>query len=274
MALTLLTGATGTLGTALRPRLLDDGHEVRAASRSPPADGSGNEGTVEWVELDLVEGTGIETAVADVDVIVHAATAPQGDTEAVDVEGTKRLLDAAADAGVENVLYPSIVGVGEIPFSYYEHKLAAEEAIEASDVPETIVRATQFHEFVDGLLSGVAKLPLWPLPTDLQSQPIAADEAAAEIVGYATTDASGHVPAVGGPEVLTLGEMATAYREARGLRRPIVRLPIPGAVASGFRAGKATCPDRAVGTTTWTAWLDREYGSGESEAETPAASPS
>lgn len=242
-----------------------------AASRSPPRD---DEAAVEWVELDLVDGTGIETAVANADVVVHAATAPQGDTEAVDVAGTERLLDAAADAGVENIVYPSIVGVDEIPFSYYEHKLAAEEAVEASDVPETVVRATQFHEFVDGLLSGVSRLPVWPLPTKLRSQPVDVGEVATEIVEYATPEASGRVPAVGGPEVLTLGEMATAYREARGLRRPVVRLPLPGAVASEFRAGTATCPDRRVGSTTWSAWLDREYGSGEREAEAPSASPS
>jgi uncharacterized protein YbjT (DUF2867 family) len=271
MTVTLLTGATGTLGTALRPRLADAGHEVVAASRDPP---SGDATAAEWVELDLGEGTGIEAAVGGVEVIVHAATAPQGDTEAVDVEGTKRLLDAAADAGVTNFVYPSIVGVDEIPFSYYEHKLAAEEAIEASSVPETVVRATQFHEFVDGLLSGVAKLPLWPLPTRLESQPIDVREAADEIVRHATPEPAGRVPAVGGPEVLRLGEMAKSYREARGLRRPIVRVPLPGEVASGFRAGEATCPDRTVGTTTWATWLDREYGSGERETETPSASPS
>jgi len=272
MTVTLLTGATGTLGTALRPRLLDAGHEVRAASRSPPAEGDGD--GIEWIELDLVEGTGIEAAVDGAEVVVHAATAPQGDTEAVDGEGTERLLDAAADAGVSNFVYPSIVGVGEIPFSYYEHKLAAEEAVEASAVPGTIVRMTQFHSFVDELLSGVAKLPLWPLPTKLKSQPIDVGEAAGEIVQYATPDAAGRVPAVGGPEVMTLGEMAAAYREARGLRRPILRVPIPGKVAKGFRAGKATCPDRTVGTTAWEAWLDREYGAGERDARAPSASPS
>jgi uncharacterized protein YbjT (DUF2867 family) len=268
MTRTLLTGATGTLGTALRPRLVDAGHEVVAASRDSP---TGDTTVDEWVELDLVTGEGIETAVADADVVVHAATAPQGDTEAVDVAGTKRLLDAAAETGVSNVVYPSIVGIDEIPFSYYEHKLAAEEAIEASPVPATICRATQFHAFVDELLSGVAKLPVWPLPTKLQSQPIAVEEVADELARLATPEASGRVSPLGGPEVLTLGEMATAYREARGLRRPILRIPLPGKVASGFRAGNATCPERAVGEETWAAYLEREYGSDEEAAARNAA---
>lgn len=251
MVRTLVTGATGTLGDELLPRLEAAGHDVRAASRSPPADENG----VEWVELDLVDGTGLEAAVADVDVVVHAATAPMGDTEAVDVRGTERLLDAAADAGVSNLLYVSIVGVDEIPFSYYEHKVTAEEAVEASDVPSTIVRATQFHSFVADLLETVALSPVWPLPTQFQSQPIDPGEAAEAIVEHATPEAAGRVPDVGGPEVRTVGELARAYRDARGLRRLVVRVPIPGAMAAAFREGRATCPDRAVGTVTFEEWL-------------------
>ena len=252
---TLLTGATGTLGRALRPRLLEAGHEVRAASRSPPTD---DETEIEWVSMDVVDGTGLREAVADVDVIVHAATAPQGDTEAVDVRGTERLLEAAADAGVSNFVYVSIVGVDEIPYSYYEHKLAAERAAEESPAPSTIVRATQFHSFVRDLLETVERLPVWPLPTGFRLQPIAVEEAAAAIAEHATPSASGRVPDVGGPEVLTVRELAKTYREARGRRRFIVRLPLPGSVASGFRSGASCCPDRTVGTVTWAEWLEAD----------------
>ncbi|MHB9285558.1 SDR family oxidoreductase [Halobacteriales archaeon Cl-PHB] len=254
MPRTLLTGATGTLGTALRPRLAEAGHEVVAASRSPPAGGAAD--AVEWVELDLASGRGLESAIADAEVVVHAASAPQGDSDAVDVVGTKRLLAAAEDAEVANVCYVSIVGVEEIPYSYYEHKLAAERAIEDSEVPSTIVRATQFHEFVAEMLEMVGKLPVWPLPTKFRLQPIAAAEAAEAVVDHASPAPGGRVPVVGGPEVRTVGELATTYRESLGCRRPIVRLPLPGGVASGFRAGEATCPDRAVGETTWEQWLE------------------
>jgi uncharacterized protein YbjT (DUF2867 family) len=253
---TLLTGATGTLGTAVRERLAAD-RDVVAASRSPPAGFAGN---VEWVELDLTDGTGIESALAGVEVVVHAATAPQGDTEAVDVRGTERLLAAAADAGVENLVYPSIVGVGEVPFGYYEHKAAAEAAIEESPVPSTIVPATQFHSFVAGLLDGVAKLPVWPLPTKLRLQPISVEEVADAVVDHATVEAGDRTDPIGGPEVLSVGGIARAYRDARDLRRPIVRLPLPGKTAAGFRAGDALCPDHAVGTVTWEAWLAERFG--------------
>lgn len=288
MTRTLLTGATGTLGQELRPRLRAAGHDVRAASRSPPttdggttpddgtgsirdggaADGPGASiegdegaapGDLEWIALDLADGTGVEAAVEDVDVIVHAASAPQGDAEAVDVRGTERLLDAAEDAGVGHVVYVSIVGADEIPFGYYEHKVAAADLVAESDVPETILRATQFHEFVADLLDSVARLPVWPLPTKFRIQPVAAAEVADALVERTSGEPAGRVPPVGGPEVRTAGELAAAYRSARELRRPIVRLPLPGAVASGFRAGEATCPDHAVGTVTWEDWLAERF---------------
>jgi len=255
MTRTLLTGATGTLGQELRPRLRDAGYDVRATSRDPPAGGGGDE----WVAMDLAAGTGIEAAVEDVDVIVHAASDAQGDAESVDVRGTGRLLDAADDAGVSNVLYVSIVGVDEVPYSYYQHKLAAEERVGAHAVPSTVLRATQFHGFVDDLLGRVARLPIWPLPTDFRIQPVDEREIADAVVEHATEEPAGRVPDVGGPEVRTAGDLARAYRDARGLRRPIVRLPVPGETASAFRAGEATCPDRTVGNTTFEDWLDERY---------------
>lgn len=251
---TLVTGGTGTLGQALLPRLRDAGHTVRATSRSPRTDDDG-----EWVRMDLADGTGVREAVAGVDVVIHTATDPLGDTEAVDVTGTERLLDAAADAGVTNFVYSSIVGIDEIPYSYYEAKLAAERAIERSDVPATVLRATQFHPFVDELLGMVARLPVWPLPTEMRIQPVDPGIVADRLVEHATTEPSGRLPPVGGPEVRTVGELADAYRTARGRWRPIVRLPIPTAVLARFREGAATCPDHAAGTVTWEEWLEQEY---------------
>ncbi|WP_436911830.1 SDR family oxidoreductase [Halosimplex marinum] len=264
----LVTGATGTLGGALVDRLVEAGWRVLAGTRWPddPPPTAGDAGTVEWIELDLAEGRGIDRAVADAEAVVHAATAPQGDAEAVDVRGTERLLDAAEGAGVEHLLYPSIVGVGEIPFSYYERKREAERAVEASPVPSTVLRATQFHAFVDEILATVARLPVWPLPTEFRAQPVDHREVADRIVDCLADGPRGRADPVGGPAVHTLGELASAYREARGLRRAIVRLPVPGGVAKGFRAGKATCPDRAVGTATWESWLAEQYGGAATSA--------
>lgn len=249
MTCVLLTGATGRLGQALRPRIADAGYDLRLASRSPPA-------VDQWTELDLAAGTGVRDAIEGVDIVVHTASAPQGDTEAVDVRGTERLLDAASEAGVENFVYVSIVGVDEISYGYYDHKLAAEIAVEESPVPSTILRATQFHQFVHDILDGLARLPVLFVPRNWQIQPIAAGEVADNILAH-LDDPAGRLPDVGGPEVHTAGELAATYREARGLRRPTVGLPVPGAAARGFRDGRATCPDCTTGTVTWAAYLDR-----------------
>lgn len=256
MGRTLLTGATGTLGTALQPRLTEAGVTVRETSRSPP-DGDGP--VDEWVELTLADGLGTRDAIADVDVIVHAATDPRGDHEAVDVRGTERLLEAAAGAEVEHVVYVSIVGVDEIPYSYDDSKHAAERAVEESPVPETIVRCTQFHPFLDRIGGALDRLPVWPLPTSWRCQPIAVGEAADAITEHATAEPAGRAPVVGGPEVLTVRELAEAYRGARSIRRPIVRVPIPGDTSRAVRAGTATCPDRDVGDITWAEYLAAEY---------------
>jgi uncharacterized protein YbjT (DUF2867 family) len=173
---------------------------------------------------------------------------------------------------VAHFVYVSVVGVDRIPFSYYEHKLAAERAVEASDVPETVLRATQFHGFVDDLLGAVARSPVWPLPTDFRVQPVDAREVADALVDAATGDPQGRAPPVGGPEVRTGRELVDAYRAARDLRRLVVRLPVPGAAAAGFRTGESTCPDRAVGTTTWEEWLSDRYGGRTGPAPSGATS--
>lgn len=255
MATVLLTGATGVLGQELLSRLRATDHTVRATSRSPPA-----QAPEDWVELDLVTGTGLPSALKDVDIVVHAASDARGDSEAVDVGGTKRLLEAAGEEDIENFLYVSIVGIEEIPYSYYQHKLAAENAIQESAVPETIIRSTQFHPFVAAILNWMAKIPVWFLPTNFRLQPIDVGEAAEAIVEHTTLEPAGRVPDIGGPAVHSVRELAEMYRAERGLRRPIVRLPIPGKTAAAFRDGKATCPDRSVGSTTWSEWLAAQDG--------------
>ncbi|MCD2204499.1 SDR family oxidoreductase [Halobacterium sp. KA-6] len=260
-----MTGATGTLGTALRPRLTAADHTVPAASRSPPNEAKGS---VNWVELDVTDGSNIKSALENIDVVIHAATAPQGDTAAVDVQGTKRLIEAAEVAGVEHFVYPSIVGIDDIPYSYYEHKAIAETAVAKSDIPTTIIRSTQFHAFIAELLDFVAKLPVWPLPTKLQLQPIDVGEVADIIVEHATLTASGRTDPIGGPEVRSVRELARAYRAARNLRRPILHVPLPGDTVAAFRAGDATCPDHRGGVLTWEEWLAQRYVTGPNETTT------
>lgn len=98
-------------------------------------------------------------------------------------------------------------------------------------------------------------LPVWPLPTDLPLQPIAAADVAervAELVGEAP---SGRAPDIGGPEVLTVGEAAATWKRATGLRRPVVPLPRVGRTLTRIGAGDLTVPGNTYGATTFAEWL-------------------
>lgn len=257
MTRVLVTGGTGTLGDALVPGLEEAGYAVRVMSRRPSH--LAPDSDREWARADLQSGDGLSDAVADVDVVVHAATNPLR-PKAVDVRGTERLLAHAADADVSLLVYVSIVGVDAwetLRWTYYGRKLTAEEAVASSDVPTAVLRATQFHPFVDGVLRTLRWAPVWPLPTEFRIQPVSTGAVADRLVDLVVDRQRGRVPDVGGLEVLTLGELAAQWKEARGVRRPVVRLPVPGTTAARLRDGAMTAPDGRAGTETWREWLDR-----------------
>ncbi|HEV3163619.1 MAG TPA: NAD(P)-dependent oxidoreductase, partial [Isosphaeraceae bacterium] len=107
----LVTGGTGALGRHVVKRLLDTGHRARILSRRPAEGEPTARGA--WVQGDLVTGAGLELAVKDIDVIVHAASDALSPRkyQATDVLGTRRLLAMAREAGVRHVVYVSIVGM-------------------------------------------------------------------------------------------------------------------------------------------------------------------
>jgi uncharacterized protein YbjT (DUF2867 family) len=176
--------------------------------------------------------------------------------------GTRRVLAgvewARMDLATGDGLADALVGVDAVPVAYYRQKLAAEQALGESGVPFTIQRITQFHSFVDALLEKAARVPLvMPLPTDFKFQPIDEGEAAARLLECLAAGPQGRAPDFGGPEVLTLGDMADEWRHARRVRRWPVHVPIPGAAAAALRAGKNTAPSGARGVTRWSEWLAR-----------------
>lgn len=242
----LVTGGTGSLGQRVTERLRVSGREVRVLSRS------GRAGTVSG---DLLTGAGLKEAVRGVDTIVHCASSPTRKTRQTDVDGTQRLLRAAERAEVSHFAYISIVGVDRSPFSYYQVKLEAEKLIERSGLPCTILRSTQFHEFVLGLLKPLARLPLMPVPKGFRLQPVDVGEVADRLVELALSEPAGRAPDMGGPEVSTAFELAHTYLKATGQERRVVKLPVPGGTARAFREGAHTCPEHAYGSITWEEFL-------------------
>ena len=244
----LVTGGTGSLGSRVATRLHNAGHEVRALSRS------GRDGTVKG---DLLTGEGLEQAMEGVDVIVHCASSPIK-TRQTDVEGTDRLLQAAIQAGISHFVFVSIVGVDRNPYyPYYRMKLEVERMIERSAVPWTILRATQFHEFVLRMIQFLDRLPVMMMPKGFLVQPIDIGEVADRLVELALSGPVGRASDVGGPEVRTVAEFARAYFEAAGRNRRVVEVPVPGKIARAFREGAQLAPDHKYGRTTWEEFLGR-----------------
>ena len=252
----LITGGTGVLGREVAPRLSQAGYSVRVVNRrAAPAEGA----PTEWAQAQIETGEGLAEAVAGVGVIVHCASSPFRRTREVDVEGTRRLLGAAGQAGVSHFVYISIVGIDRIPLPYYKAKLAAERLIEESGVPYSIQRAPQFHTLVDQILRNLLRLPIGFYPAGFKFQPIDPGEVAERIVQQVGAGPGGRLPEIAGPEVRSAGELARVWLKARGKRRLLVPLPLFGKVAAGYRAGYNCAPDSKYGRITWAEWVSRRY---------------
>ena len=251
----LVTGGTGTLGRHLVPRLRDAGCAVRVLSRSAHEAADG----VEYVTGDLLKNEGIQAAVDGAGIIVHCAGGRKGDDEA-----TRNLAAAASRAGARHLVYISVVGADLIPvvsgadramFGYFGFKLAAERVITGSGVPWTTLRATQFHDLSLTVAEQLAKLPAIPVPAGVRFQPVDTGEVAARLVELALGAPAGLVPDMAGPRVYTMADLLREYLRARGKRRLLVPVRLPGQAARAVRAGANLAPDRAVGRRTWEDFL-------------------
>ena len=210
--------------------------------------------------VDLVAGTGIDAALAGVDAVIDTAnvsTLSASDATAFFTTATGNLIAAARRAGVGHVVLLSIVGIDRIPYDYYAGKVAQERVVEASAVPWTIVRATQFHEFAAQLYQRAKVGPLHIAPR-ARVQPIAAAEVGAHLATMAAGPAQGRARDIGGPREERLDEMVRAYARHQGRRGWIPSVSLPGAQMKGMRAGDALPgPDAVLGTETFAAWLAR-----------------
>ena len=196
------------------------------------------------------------TAVRGVDTIVHCASSPFRKTRQVDVEGTKRLLEAAAEAGVSHVVYISIVGIDRVQsYPYYRAKLDAERVVEGSPVLHTILRATQFYDFVLEAIRLLERLPVMIIPNGFPGQPIDVGEVAGRLVELALSESAGRASDVGGPEVRTLSDVVRGYFETMGRKRRTLTFRLPGKTARAFREGALTCPENAYGEIRWEEFL-------------------
>jgi uncharacterized protein YbjT (DUF2867 family) len=243
----LLTGGTGTLGRLVVPRLREAGCNVRVLSRSSHESTDG----IEYVTGDLLKGEGIEPAVDGAEIILHLAGGPKGDDEA-----TRNLVRAASRARVQHLVHISVIGADRVPLGYFRSKLGAERAVADSGLPWTTLRAAQFHDLVLNVVQKMVKLPVIPVPGGLRFEPVDSDEVAARLVELTLGKPAGLVPDLAGPKVYGMAELIREYLRARGMRRPMMPVRMPGNAGRAYRAGENLSVERAaVGKRTWEDFL-------------------
>jgi uncharacterized protein YbjT (DUF2867 family) len=207
----VVIGGTGMLGSKIVAQLQGDGHDAVPAS---PDTG-----------VDTITGDGLADALAGADAVIDASNAPAwGDAEVLEFFQTssRNLTAAAADSGVKHYVAMSIVGADRLPESgYLRAKVAQEEVVREAAVPFTIVRATQFFEFIGRIADSSTTGSTVHLPP-ARFQPAAVEELAAGVAEVAEGEAANGIVEVAGPEPLRMDEAAARVLSAKGDERTVV----------------------------------------------------
>ncbi|MEO3746534.1 SDR family oxidoreductase [Plantactinospora sp. B5E13] len=243
----VVIGGSGLIGGKLVTTLRDRGHDVLPAS---PSTG-----------VNTLTGEGLADALAGADVVVDVANSPSFEDAAVlDFFRTsgEHLLPAEAAAGVKHHVALSIVGVDRNPDSgYMRAKVAQEELIRNGSVPYTIVRATQFMEFIRAIAEGSADGDSIRLTSALM-QPIAADDVVTAVADVALAAPVNGVVEIAGPEPLPLDDLGRRVLAANGDSRPVVTDPEARYFGSRLDDRSLVPDDGArLGTIHFADWLAR-----------------
>jgi uncharacterized protein YbjT (DUF2867 family) len=244
----VVIGGTGLIGKKLIPLLRERTHEAVAAS---PSSG-----------VNTLTGRGLAEALAGAQVVVDVSNSPSFEDQAV-LEffetSTRNILTAAAAAGVGHIVALSVVGADRIPDSgYMRAKLAQEKLIQGGKVPYTIVRATQFFEFLGGIAGAGADGDVVRLP-DAPMQPLAADDVAAALADVAVGPPANGTLELAGPEAQSMAAFVRRALTASGDTRTVVADPQARYFGATLDA-RGLIPDGAnprIGRTRFEEWLSR-----------------
>lgn len=239
-----VAGGTGVLGRHVVEVARQRGHDVVALALS--------------TGVDLVAGTGLDGALDGVDAVVDVTSIQTQSARASEKffgAVTRHLLEAEKAAGVGHHVALSIVGVDKAPYGYYTGKVLQEGLVTEGDVPWSLMRATQFHEFAGQIMDRLRRGPVVIAPR-MRSQPVAASEVAGRLIDLVEAGPSGRVADFGGPREEQVVDMVRAYKVATGTKVWILPVPLPGALGRALRDGSlVTDGDADHGTQTYADWL-------------------
>lgn len=248
MPTVLVTGAAGILGSHVADRLVRYGFDTVALTRpnsivSLPAE-------AEIITGDVRNRADVDPLVKRVDVVVHAATSAHKH-RSVDVTGSQMVAYACAE-NEKHLVYPSIVGIEHSTLPYYKAKLAVEQMIaRIPGLSWTTQRATQFHSTIDDLLSA----RIIPAPPKSRLQPVDPAEVAGRLTGLVLAGPSERVADFGGPDVLTVRDLADIRRSVTGHAGRLLPLPAVGPLGS-IAQGAHVADHGDQGTRSYRDWLE------------------
>lgn len=241
----LVIGGTGRIGSKVVQRLRDQGHDAVPAA---PQTG-----------VDILSGEGLDAAMAGASVVVDLSNSPTFDAAAVTFFQTagRNVLAAEKKAGVAHHLLLSIVGTDRLASNdYFRGKLGLETLIRESGVPYTIVRSTQFFEFLPGIIQSGTEGDRVRLSTGLV-QPIAAEDVADAVARFALQAPANGIVEIAGPERASMAEMAQRFMQRTGDGREVVGDPhalyFGGELASDTLVPHGAAWTGAVGFDAWIA---------------------
>jgi uncharacterized protein YbjT (DUF2867 family) len=241
----VVIGGTGRVGSNVVRRLAAQGHDAVPAS---PDTG-----------VNTITGEGLADVMVGADVVVDVANAPDWADDAVlefFTTSTRNLLTAEGEAGVGHHVALTIVGADRLPDSgYLRAKVAQEKLITSGTIPYTILRATQFLEFLPQTVEAGAENGTVRLSPGLM-QPVAVDDVAATVAELATSAPAGGRVELGGPEALGIDAWARRLFAATGDQRTVVSDPHARYFGTELHGGELTPGDGArIGTIDFDAWF-------------------
>jgi uncharacterized protein YbjT (DUF2867 family) len=235
-------GGTGLIGSQVVKDLNAAGHE--AVPHSPSTG------------IDVISGKGLDEAVAGADVIINVTNSPTFDeaSPAFFQTSMDNLLAAGRKGGVGHFVILSILGADQVPeLDYYRAKVLQEDILAAGPIPYSIVRATQFMEFIDAVMSWTADGDTVRLPAT-QVQPIASKDVAAAVAEVAAGTPLNGIHNIGGPEIFPLDELGRITLSHKSDDRTVVTDPSAGMFAA-VKGDVLTDEHAHLAPTRYADWL-------------------